>query len=848
VSESIIELRGVRVHNLKGIDLDLPQRKFIVICGRSGSGKTSLAIDTLYAEGQRRYLECFSAYTRQFLARLEKPDAESIRGIPAAIAVTQTAIKRANEGTVASATDVLDLLQVVMASAGEIVCPSCQRKVVATQPNQVIESLTPIAAGKKLLIGFSARTDRRAQPEQIQNWRAQGFVRLVVGERILTLDQFQGSEANSESPLVIVDRLVSGKIDIPRLTESVATAYRFGHGMCEVLVEVAEEPESLNIDGGHWRRLPFCERLQCPSCATDFAPLEPKGLSYRSPLGACPNCEGRGQVTQTFPDQTKPPRGKRARENTRETCRHCQGTRLNPAALAVRLAGRNTAEWTWRTAEQLRDELPAALSSSTKVAGVLNQIIARLDYLVQVGIGYLTLDRPLSKLSRGEAQRVALTSALSSSLVHMLYVLDEPTVGMHPADTENVLVAIRKLRDRGNTVVAVEHDPALLQTADEVVELGPEAGQRGGEIIFQGSPTDLLNCETSRTGDYLAGRLGGSEERTRREPKHGWLKLVGARGNNLKNVTVELPLGVLCVVTGVSGAGKSSLIEETLYPSLRAKLNQETSANPLAHDDLVGAGQLENVVFVDGAPIGRSPRSNPVTYIKAFDEIRQVFAQTVDAKVNNFTVGHFSFNGAAGRCSHCEGDGAIKVDMQFLPDVFMRCPACHGARYRKELLAVKYRGRSIAEVLELTVREAFLFFRGQKKVQAKLKRLMDVGLDYLQLGQGAHTLSGGEAQRMKLAGYLQTARRGRTLFLLEEPTAGLHFQDVTQLLDCFDSLLAVGHSLIVIEHNLQVIYAADYVIDLGPGAAEQGGQIVAHGTPEEIAAIPASRTGAALRD
>jgi excinuclease ABC subunit A len=534
-----------------------------------------------------------------------------------------------------------------------------------------------------------------------------------------------------------------------------------------------------------------------------------------------------------------------SRWRSNSPCPVCRGERLRPEALAVRVGGRNIADVSRmdiRGAREFLSGLPLT-AWQQQVAGVLlRQMDARLGYLEAVGLGYLTLDRTLRTLSGGEAQRVALTSALGSSLVHMLYVLDEPSVGLHPRDTQHLLEAIRGLQRRQNTVVVVEHEPALLSAADEIVEIGPAAGERGGDVVFQGTLDALRRCERSLTSDYLFGRLGVSLPDQRRSTTHGWLRLVGARGNNLRNVSVAFPLGVLCVVTGVSGSGKSTLVQDTLYGAV-CRRKRKTASAPYPYDEVLGDGQIDDVVLVDQTPIGRSPRSNPVTYIKAFDEIRQVFAATIDARTRNYGAGHFSFNVDGGRCSACAGDGYQEIDMQFLADVFIRCEQCGGKRYRKEILEVTYRGRNIADVLEMTVREAFAFFRGQAKVQAKLKRLMDVGLDYLRLGQGAQTLSTGEAQRLKLATYLSRARRNRTLFLLDEPTTGLHFSDVVRLLDCFDTLLSVGHSLIVVEHNLLLMKAADYMIDLGPGAAAQGGAVVATGTPEEIAACPESVTG-----
>jgi excinuclease UvrABC ATPase subunit len=477
---------------------------------------------------------------------------------------------------------------------------------------------------------------------------------------------------------------------------------------------------------------------------------------------------------------------------------------------------------------------------------MLDQVESRLGFLRSIGLDYLTLDRPLKTLSGGEMQRVALTSALGSSLVNMLYVLDEPSVGLHPRDTQKLYDAVKQLRDRGNSVVVVEHEETFLRGADHLVETGPGAGDLGGTIIFQGSPREMLASTDSLTGQYLAGRRSTSAPTTRRKPTHGWIRLTGARGNNLKDITVEFPLGVLCVVAGVSGAGKSTLVEDTLYPALCRRMRKESEPG-LPFNDCLGDGQIDDVTLVDQSPIGRSPRSNPVTYIKAFDAIRNVFAETLEARTHNYTAGHFSFNVDGGRCSACEGDGFVQIDMQFLADVFMRCSQCQGKRYRREILDVTYRGKNIADVLEMSVRSAFSFFRGQEKVQIRLKRLMDVGLDYLKLGQPANTLSAGEAQRLKLAGYLAGAKRQRTLFLLDEPTTGLHFSDIVRLLDCFDALLASGHSLIVVEHNLQLMKAADYIIDLGPGAGVNGGRVVAAGTLPELLAHADSLTGQMLK-
>jgi excinuclease ABC subunit A len=740
------------------------------------------------------------------------------------------------------------------------------------------------------------------------------------------------AEATGEGEIVVqvlVDRL-TGATPVERIRDSLETAFNKGDGQCFALVnQPLDGGKECEVDGQTWWRIGFSRTLRCSACERVFAQPEPRLFSFNSPLGACPTCEGFGNVIDidmelVAPDPTKtlregalapwntpayaheleelialapdydipldvpfrdlaPEHLRYLREGVPERnfgglngffawlerhkykmhlrvylsrwrtyreCPACHGSRLKDDALCVRVGGRNIAEISrlkvadaaaFFRALDLNDEERA-------VARMMwDQVQARLRFLEQVGLGYLTLDRTLRTLSGGEAQRVALTSALGSNLVNMLYVLDEPSVGLHPHDVDQLKEAIVRLKKRGNTVVLVEHEEAMIRAADQLVEVGPGAGEQGGNIVFQGTLDEMLNSPDSLTGEFLSARRGISIPQQRRPPTHGKIRLTGARGNNLKNITVEFPLGVLCLVTGVSGSGKSTLVQDTLYGALCRRKRKEAN-KPYPYDDVFGDGQIDDVVLVDQSPIGRSPRSNPVTYIKAFDEIRQVFADTVEARTHNYGAGHFSFNVAGGRCETCEGDGYLEIDMQFLADVYMKCGACQGTRYRREILQVTYRHKNIAEVLEMTVREAFSFFRGQPKVQAKLKRLIDVGLDYLRLGQPANTLSAGEAQRLKLAGYLSAAMRHRTLFILDEPTTGLHFADIVQLLDCFEALLNVGHSLIIVEHNLQLMKAADYIIDLGPGAGEAGGEVIAAGSPEEVAQNPRSLTGQVLAE
>jgi excinuclease ABC subunit A len=946
-----IQLRGVEVHNLRKVDLDIPTRQLVVMCGVSGSGKTSLALDTLYAEGQRRYIESFSAYTRQFLERLDKPPAERIDGIPPSIAVTHQSASRSTRSTVGTAAEIHEYLRLLYARLGTVVCHGCGQKVQQETPESAAELLAALADSARYLVVFRMpREPGESLEALVTSLRADGFVRVVVEGRTQTLDDLlQGglAEADLRHLLIVVDRL-TGSIPRQRVQDSLETAFRMGAGRCEVWIESAatcrervdgespwplaelfgEAPAS-SLDGRSFRVLVLSSLMRCERCDREYSRPEPQLFNFNSPLGACATCEGFGNLVDLDMDLIVPDQNKSlqdgaiapwstpaythelqellalaadyglpvdvpyrelndehrrlirqgvperkfgglegffawlerrkykmhlrvflSRWRSARPCPDCGGARLRPEALAVRLGGHHLGEVMRMRIGEAHDFLQGLrLTDRERIVGrmMLDQVESRLGFLRSIGLDYLTLDRPLKTLSGGEMQRVALTSALGSSLVNMLYVLDEPSVGLHPRDTQKLYDAVKQLRDRGNSVVVVEHEETFLRGADHLVETGPGAGDLGGTIIFQGSPREMLASTDSLTGQYLAGRRSTSAPTTRRKPTHGWIRLTGARGNNLKDITVEFPLGVLCVVAGVSGAGKSTLVEDTLYPALCRRMRKESEPG-LPFNDCLGDGQIDDVTLVDQSPIGRSPRSNPVTYIKAFDAIRNVFAETLEARTHNYTAGHFSFNVDGGRCSACEGDGFVQIDMQFLADVFMRCSQCQGKRYRREILDVTYRGKNIADVLEMSVRSAFSFFRGQEKVQIRLKRLMDVGLDYLKLGQPANTLSAGEAQRLKLAGYLAGAKRQRTLFLLDEPTTGLHFSDIVRLLDCFDALLASGHSLIVVEHNLQLMKAADYIIDLGPGAAEQGGRVVAQGTPEELVAKRGSLTGRYLAE
>jgi len=945
----MIQLRGVRVHNLKNLDVDLPTGKLIAVCGVSGSGKTSLALDTLYAEGQRRYIESFSAYTRQFLDRLEKPDADRIDGLPPAIAV-QTTVVGNRRSTVGTLTEISDYLRLLLARVGKIRCFDCGQMVKSDSPQSVSSFLrTTLPEAQRWLIGFDVASRPVDSPpsETLREIQQQGFVRGIANGKVVRFDTLDLNETSSEGMIVVVDRL-KGVDDVERIRDSLETAFASSSGSCTILIERLSDSGSTKqddgftslhlshlatteqIDGAEWHRFDFSSNLVCRRCDIEYLEPSPQLFSFNHSVGACPTCEGFGNVLEidmerVIPDPSKsirdgalapwttpayehewqelmalaadehididapyntlPERSRQqiqsgvpahdfgglrgffawlerrkyetkhrvflSRWKSESRCPDCHGQRLRPEALAVRVNGRNYAEIcqmeVGNAIDFFRDDLHLT-PEQTSIAGVmLQQIVSRLGYLQSSGLEYLTLDRSIQTISGGEARRVALTKALGSSLVNLLYVLDEPSAGLHPHDVTRLTSVLTNIRDRGNTVLVVEHEEAILQAADHLVEIGPRAGSDGGRLIYNGDHEGMLASEESLTGAYLSGRLLGGIPEHHRPTKQGNIKILGASGNNLKNIDVEFPLGVLCVVSGVSGSGKTSLVQKTLYGALCRRLRKDCNQKPLPYRDVYGEGQIDDVVLVDQSPVAKTPRSNPVTYTKAFDSIRKLFAETIEARTRNFGVGYFSFNAEQGRCDECRGDGSLEIDMQFLADMRVPCPRCRGTRYRKEILDIRYRSCNIADVLNMTVRESISFFRGQKKIQAKLQPLMNVGLGYLTLGQPATTLSCGESQRLKLSACLGRATRTRTLFLLDEPTAGLHFSDVVKLIDCFDALLNVGHSLIVVEHNLQLMMAADHIIDLGPGPAADGGSVVTCGTPEEVAACERSLTGKFLK-
>ena len=786
----MISLRQVAVHNLKHINLDLPLGKLIVFCGRSGSGKSSLAIDTLYAEGQRRYIETFSPAMRQFLEKVERPKAERLDGIPPSLLLSSSDCRLPSSLTVGDATEINDYFAMLFAQSGSIFCPKCSRPITMDTPQSVWEKLrfTQRHQGTKIQIAFAPPLED-SSTEFAALWKEQGFLRGCSHDVPFRLDEPIPEGLYREGLLIIVDRLVFDPDEADRVVEALETAWDYGEGRCFVLLEQ--------------QTLRFSRSLSCAYCDVHVPPLTTKLFQ----TDWIEHVHLHADITSpTMSDLTK----KTVAELIRffECLSACHGEH------------RDRMEDTAK-----RVESPCPLRGEKNIH--YEAILSRLRFLHQVGLAYLTLARPIGTLSGGEQRRVVLTAALGSSLAGMLYVLDEPSLGLHEKDTAQLLAAILALRDRGNTVILVEHDKQLLQRADHIVEIGPGAGDDGGTIVFQGNVEELRNDTKSLTAPYLTGTPIFAGRKGVPAPLGATaVLLTGCTGNNLKNISVTFPLGMLCVITGVSGAGKSSLLCQTLYPALCRYFSKKCDIAGLPFDQITVNGTVNDVALIDQSPMGRTSSSNPATYLKVFDDIRGVFAGTVDAKAKHITARHFSFNVAGGRCEHCKGDGSIVIDMQFLPDQMVPCPECSGKRYQQSVLDVLYRGRNIAEVLDMTAREAFAFFRGQSKLQHKLRLMFDAGLDYLRLGQSAGTLSGGEAQRLRLAAHLGQIRGSRSLILMDEPTAGLHFADVEQILTCFQSLIASGHSLIVIEHNEMVIHAADYQIELGPGAGENGGEIV----------------------
>lgn len=850
---SAIQLRGVRVHNLQNINLDFPLNQLTVVCGVSGSGKTSLAFDTLYAEGQRRYIETLSNSARQYLNQLPKPDADHVSHIPPAIALRQNISRRHSGGrgidpTVAIESGIHHYLRLLYTSLGQVVCPTCHSPVTSQTPESVLEFLKTLPKNTRYQICYAIHQTAEQPPAKIiEDLTHQGITRVIFNHSTLKLTDNSHPPIHNQEHLflAVLDRLSTKKLEEQRILDSLELAFELSSGQSVILVEHKPDIENaaapLTIDEQSWLRFDFSTELICSGCNKEFSLPEPQLFNFFSPSGACPTCQGTGVISDSS-----------SLGKTSKICSDCHGSRLNEAALAIQIQNQNIDQLCQQSILELRDwftnlECPSDLAIQQYITPLLREINDRLALLIELGISYLALNRSTRTLSGGETQRIALTSTLSSNLVNTLYVLDEPSSGLHPAENDRVISVLQKLCKLNNTLVVVEHDADFLHAADHIVELGPGAGKAGGQLVFEGSYEQLKSASSSPTGKFLDTPSAATLKAVPRKTEPDEITLCGVTRNNLKNITVAFPLEQLCVVTGISGSGKSSLIEQTLFPVLSDLLTETNNSLPDCQS-VTGIEQIDEVIFLDQSLVGQTPRSIPATYLNLFDDIRTVFAQTSDAKLRNLSPRHFSFNSKnGGRCPECKGTGSIEIDMQFLSNLNMTCQECHGKRYQRELLEIKYRKLNIAEVLELTVDEAFPFFRGQPALQKKLKQLKDVGLGYIPLGQPIPSLSGGECQRLKLAAYLTTSSRNKTLFLMNEPTTGLHPLDIQYVLNCFEHLLAAGHSIIVIEHNLEIIRAADHIIDLGPEAGEAGGSIVTTGLPAEVAQHPTSHTGAALK-
>jgi excinuclease ABC subunit A len=925
VKESIV-IRGARQHNLKGFDLEIPRRTFTVITGPSGSGKSSLAFDTIYAEGQRRYVESLSAYARQFLERMEKPDVDSVEGLSPAVAIEQSNPTKTSRSTVGTATEIYDYLRLLWARVGHTHCPVCNREIKPDTVQSVADTVLRLASGTRFYVSFPLRlSDKVTHKVVVENLRAQGFLRVFANGKVVHLDELDAAKIDltkSSEVLVVVDRLAISDDVAARLTDAIGTAFADGDGECVIILADTME------------RLRFTERFECAYDGTRVPAPSPQLFSFNNPRGACERCNGFGAILEydeslivPYPERslregaidpwTKPRYdGKRrtlaefARKEgisqdkpwnelsasqqhlllnartrsykgilpflegleekrykqyiriflrqyqTAQECPDCHGTKLKPEALNVRVDSRTIAEvadFSIGTLTEWIGNLVLSDFEQSVAATILREARERIRFLRDVGLDYLSLNRATRTLSGGEAQRIGLANSLGSQLVDTLYVLDEPSIGLHPRDMGRLLKLLMRLRDAGNSVLVVEHDPAAIEVADFMVEMGPGSGEHGGYVVFAG-PMSRVH-ESPLTGQYLTGEKEIPMPLERRRVGPRWINLTGAREHNLTGVDVRIPIGALTVVTGVSGSGKSTLVHDVLYRALENHIVGENTAKRHlgetvgAYDELTGADAIDEVVMIDQSPIGKSPRSNPVTYIKAFDQIRQIFADAPLARQRKYTPGTFSFNVEGGRCDDCEGAGALEVEMVFMADVHVPCDACGGKRFKPEVLDVKINGKSIADVLELTVDQAIRFFPREEKLGQALWQLQQVGLGYLRLGQPATTLSGGEAQRVKIARELANSgkKRNRKLYIMDEPTTGLHLDDIKRLAEVMDRLIENGHTILLIEHNLDVIKIADWIIDLGPEGGTGGGRLVAMGRPEEIAEVPESYTGQWLK-
>lgn len=907
----VIEIQGARVHNLKNITLSIPRNKFIVITGVSGSGKSSLAFDTLYAEGQRRYVESLSAYARQFLERMDKPDVDHIKGISPALAIEQRTLAKNPRSTVGTVTEVYDYLRLLFGRIGQIYCSQCGSKVRRDTVTSVVNELLRLELGTRLYVLFSVP----AKESEILKLHEAGFYRVLVKGEIVEMSDEAAIRKllKQKEIMVLVDRLAVSKESKTRIAESVESA--FLHGSGKLIIRILDQEDRQ-----------FSNKLECNTCGALYLEPDPKLFSFNNPYGACSSCQGFGNRIEIDMDLVIPDKSKSLRKGAIKpwttdgyadyqqrlekaakkhgipldvpvsemkpddyravlegrdgfkgiqeffkwletktykmhvrvllskyrgyvACSSCKGSRLRSEANCIQINGKTIHDLHRMTVADAHEFLRSIVLSDTEkeiARRVLDEIIKRINYLKNVGLEYLTFDRLAGTLSGGEAQRISLASSLGSALVGSLYILDEPSIGLHSRDNDKLIRILRNLQSIGNTVVVVEHDSEVMRQCDEIIDMGPRAGTHGGQVVFQGPFIDIIKDRGSLTGQYLSGSLDIDLPTNRRTKKTASIRILGASENNLKKIDLDIPLGRLVCVTGVSGSGKSTLVHDILYAGLMRKKGM-WSSRVGAHDDIEGAELVSSVEMVDQQPIGRTPRSNPATYLKVFDVIRDVFASTPTAKLRGYKSGTFSFNVPGGRCETCEGAGQLLIEMQFLADVYLECEECKGTRYKKEVLEVHFHDKNIHDVLSLTVSEAINFFSSNKKILSRLSVLDEVGLGYLKLGQSATTLSGGEAQRVKLAAHLSEKSSGPMLYLFDEPTTGLHFDDIKKLLGSFQKLIEAGHSLVVIEHNLDVIKCADHIIDLGPEGGDKGGTIVATGTPEQIARVSASYTGFYLK-
>lgn len=873
-----LRIRGARTHNLKNVNLDIPLGKLVVITGPSGSGKSSLAFDTIYAEGQRQYIESLSTYARQFFDQLERPDVDSISGLSPVICIDQHSGQPNPRSTVATTTEIHDYLRLLFARAGDVKCHLCGEPIRQQSLEQIQESLLGLPEGTKvMLLAPLVRGRKGEQAEVLAQVRKAGLVRIRIDGVIHDLDQAPPLDGRKPHTLeAVVDRLMIREGMSARLAESLNLAIKHGSG---VVIAVVER------DKGTWEDRSFSTLYACPSCGVAVAEIEPRTFSFNSPYGACPQCEGLGtqrdfdlELFRHSHSESAPVSDEELRltlqrdlatatdaarkeeleaQLTDVPCSACHGARLRPEAMSVLVGGRNIHHICQMSVSDARDFFGCVMFGEEQTliaAPLLGEISKRLTFLEKVGLGYITLDRASNSLSGGEFQRVRLATGIGSGLTGILYILDEPSIGLHPRDTVRLIAALRELQAQENTVLVVEHDEAVMLAADWLIDVGPGAGIRGGEIIAEGAPTQVAENEQSVTGRYLSGRerggftprhKGSETENGLREEKRT-IVLGGVTTHNLKNVTVAFPLGKLIGVSGVSGSGKSSLINETLTPAILRKLGL-TAKKPGPFAQLTGAENIDKLIEIDQSPLGRSPKSNPATYSGVFDEIRKVFAATKEAKALGFRASRFSFNASGGRCEECQGQGMKKIEMNFLPDLYVRCPVCGGQRFNRQTLAVKFKGKSIADVLAMPTEEAVSFFENIPAIHRTLQSLQSVGLGYLPLGQSSTTLSGGEAQRIKLATELARPETGRTLYVLDEPTTGLHAADVRQLIGVLQALADRGNTVLVIEHNLDVLLACDWLIDLGPEGGQAGGTIIFSGTPQDLANLPENHTGRFLR-